>query len=77
MNIIDLKNLIKDLPDNMQVIIPGEPFEGFTGFFFSPCIEESQPIEMGTDEDSFIQEMSFALVPCGFYDKDHTISKLN
>lgn len=72
--------------DEMLVVVPVEPMEGFTGAFFSPCIEESGKIEMGaeylSEEDIAEHELlnkpvstepSFALVPCGFYEERHGV----
>lgn len=65
MNIAELKALIKDLPDNLEVMIPvnGE-FGEFEGFI-SPCTQESQSMPLGADEF----DDSFVLVPCGFFDE--------
>lgn len=85
MNIKKLKELIAELPDEMKVLIPAQPSEGFTGVFFSPCEQDSGELEMGGDETmseedvekainlgSLETDKSFVLVPCGFYDeKDH------
>lgn len=86
MTIKKLKELIADLPDDMKVLVPAQPTEGFTGHFFSPCEQDSGVIEMGgeaelTNEEAeawenkaleIPMEKSFVLVPCGFYEeKDH------
>lgn len=80
MTVKDLKEMLRDAPDEMQVLIPLNAGEGFTGEFFSPCVEESGEIDMGTEdlaEEEIkerellnkppVTERSFALVPCGFY----------
>lgn len=83
MTVKQLKEKLASLSDDMQVIIPVEPSEGFTGIFFSPCVKESDviiiPLE-DLDEDDLEQytllnkeieqEESFCLVPCGFFDKE-------
>lgn len=90
MNIKKLKELIADLPDDMKVLVPAEPTEGFTGAFFSPCEQESGVIEMGGDETmseadveraenlgTLEMQKEFVLVPCGFYDEkthDHLLN---
>lgn len=80
MTVAELKQKIQDLPDDMRVLIPGNAMEGFTGEFFSPCIQETDAHEMGLedlDEDEIKErkllgnppktEKSFILVPCGFF----------
>ena len=80
MTVKDLKELLAGMPDEMQVLCPLDAGDGFTGHFFSPCIEESGEAEFGLDdlddEDVMEQELlgkpprtekSFALVPCGFF----------
>ena len=84
MTIKDLKEIIADLPDDMDVLVPMNPMDGFDGSFFSPCIEETQVITFGLediDEDEekemkllgkqIPEEESFVLVPCGFFEKEH------
>lgn len=68
MTVKELKEMLSDLPDDMDVLIPMEPMEGFTGVWFSPCIEESSVVEMALDEYGDETEDSLALVPCGFFD---------
>lgn len=90
MTVGKLKQLLKDVPDNMQVLIPAEPTEGFTGAFFSPCEEDSTVIEMGLEDlsEEEIQERellnkevpvekSFVLVPCGYYEEHDNKHELN
>ena len=81
MNAGKLKELLKDVPDDMQVLIPLS--NEFTGEFYSPCSEDSGSLEMGLipdEEDEKeaellgkkITDKSFVLVPCGFFEeKDH------
>lgn len=78
MNVGDLKKLIKDLPDDIQVLAPLRAADGFTGEFFSPCIKESCAAELGTEEDDETNddiinppktEKSLVLVPCHFFDE--------
>jgi hypothetical protein len=76
----DLKTLLADVPDDMQVLIPLNAGEGFTGEFFSPCNEDSGIGGLGTEDLSeeeikeyqllnkpIPQKDSFVLVPCGFF----------
>lgn len=90
MTVKDLRQLLEGVDDDMQVVIPLEPTEGFTGAFFSPCLHESGEIEMGTEdlseEDIAEHELlnkpvpaepSFALVPCGFYEEKHIDPTMN
>jgi len=84
MTIKKLKELIADLPDDMRVLVPAEPKEGFTGVWFSPCEEDSSVITMHGDENTTEDEVeafenkaidlesedAFALIPCGFLE-DH------
>ena len=69
MTISELREIISDLPGDMDVLIPAHPFEGFTGVLFPPCIEESQPVTTSVEEG--VEEEAFMLVPCGFFDKEH------
>lgn len=80
MNVKDLKEMLATLPDEMQVLIPLNAGAGFTGEFFSPCLEESGDADLGTEDISeedakeydllnkpLPSEKSFILVPCGFF----------
>lgn len=82
MTVRDLKQLLEGCDDDMKVLIPLNPADGFDGMFFSPCIEESGVGEMGTEdlEEDDLKEMelldkeipqepTFVLVPCGFFEK--------
>lgn len=82
MTVKELKQILNEVPDDMQVLVPLNAAEGFTGEFFSPCIEESGEIGMGTEDLSEEEikerellnkppaiEKSFTLVPCGFYEE--------
>jgi hypothetical protein len=90
MTIKKLKELITDLPDEMKVLIPAEPKDGFTGAFFSPCDQDSMAVDMGTEdlEEDEMKEMellnkeipsekSFVLVPCGYYDEHDNTHEMN
>lgn len=86
MTIKKLKELISELPDDMKVLVPTYPTEGFTGHFFSPCDQDSGESEIGGDESMTEEEIEtaanlgtlqsekvFLLLPCGFdEEKDHT-----
>lgn len=80
MTVLELKEMLADLPDEMQVLVPLNAGDGFDGAFFSPCLEESGEGEMGLedlDEEEIAErkllneppetEKSFLLVPCGFF----------
>lgn len=84
MTILELKNIISELPDDMEVLVPAHPMEQFDGSFFSPCVMESGIMsspEIRTEEDYEdameneaiglpIKEIeSFHLVPCGYFSK--------
>lgn len=86
MTVKELKSLLEKAPDDMQVLIPMNAGEGFDGYFFSPCVEESGEAGLGTediDEEEIKemellnkplpQEKSFVLVPCGFYEEKHGV----
>lgn len=90
MNVAKLKELLKDAPDEMKVLIPANPNEGFDGVFLSPCEKDSGELEMGTedltaeDEEEMTllgkeipSEKSFVLVPCGFYEDHDNSHELN
>jgi hypothetical protein len=90
MTVKKLKELLTNVPDEMKVLIPANPGEGFTGVFFSPCEEESTVIEMGGDETMSEEDIekaentgtlemdkSFVLVPCGFYEEHDNKHELN
>ena len=84
MKVKDLKELLKEADDEMDVLIPHDMSE-FTGAFLHPCVEESGVAELGIedlDEEDIKEhkllnkklpsEKSFILVPCGFFsEKDH------
>lgn len=87
MTVKELKQMLEGLDENLEVVIPLEPMEGFTGAFFSPCNAESGMIELGTEDLSeedlaeyellnkpIPQEPSFVLVPCGFFEEKHGVS---
>jgi hypothetical protein len=80
MTVKDLREMLADVPDETQVVVPLNAGVGFDGMFFSPCLEESGECELGTedlDEEEIKeyelldkplpQEKSFTLVPCGFF----------
>ncbi len=67
MTVKELKQLLKDVDDNMLVLIPAST--EFDGHFLSPCPSESGVGEMGLDEDEF--ETNFLIVPHGFFDERH------
>jgi len=69
MTVGDLKILLEDMDDHVEVLIPVNMDEA-DGLFYSPCVEMSGEIEANVDglEDlEFITEKSFLLVPCGFF----------
>lgn len=76
MTVKDLKELLAEADDDMQVLIPlGESFDGA---FLSPCMEESGIADLGIYESEDdekeaallnkpITEKSFVIVRCGFF----------
>ncbi len=81
MTVADLKEMLNELPDDMDVLIPMNAGEGFTGAWFTPCIEESGGVELGIEDltDEEIKERkllnkpievdnALCLVPCGFFE---------
>lgn len=90
MTVKKLKEILENLPDDMKVLVPAQPTEGFTGHFFSPCEKDSEVIEMGGDETmteeqfetadnlgTLVSDKSFVLVPCGFYEEHDDNHLLN
>lgn len=82
MTIADLKEKIKDLPDDMNVLVPMNPSEKFDGMFFSPCVGASGVIDMAPpgmtmEEAERLENLKqplptvpeFMLVPCGYMDR--------
>ena len=80
MTIKHLREMISDLPEDMEVLVPLNAGDGFDGMFFTPCLEESGDAELGLenlDEEEIKErellnrppetEKSFMLVPCGFF----------
>jgi L-rhamnose isomerase len=80
MRVKDLKKLLENVPDEMQVLIPTT--QEFDGAFYSPCIEESGEADLGTEDlseedikeyDLLNKELpavkSFVLVRCGFFEE--------
>lgn len=69
MTVKDLKLLLADADDDLQILIPasGE----FDGMFKSPCMEETGVAELGIEEDSDETMKSFCIVPCGFFEISH------
>ena len=74
MTVKDLKQMLNDVNENMQVLIPvsGE----FDGFFVSPCESESGAVDMSLDENLLVKETSFVLVPCGFFEEHDSIDPI-
>lgn len=79
MTVGKLKELLKDIPDEMQVLVPMNPMERFNGAFFSPCEEMTGVGDLGIEEETdemrllnqeSASEKSFVIVPCGFFE-DH------
>lgn len=66
MNIRELKELIKDLPDDLEVMIPVCGVMGELDEFISPCPQASFPVPLHNDDDL---EDTLILAPCGFYDE--------
>jgi len=62
MTVKELKELLADMPDDMEVLIPTESF--FNGLFVSPCMVESGEIDIHGEKE----QEAFALVPCGFFE---------
>jgi hypothetical protein len=90
MTVQDLRKMIKGLPGDMPVYIPGSPKEGFTGEWISPCNEDSGGADLGfedlTDEeieerkllnDPPKVEKALCLVPCGFFEPHDHSHELN
>ncbi len=75
MTIERLKELIEDLPDDMQVLIPAEPREGFTGEMWSPCSQDSGVI--GLPDHLGVDENKFFLCPCAFFNTENEHKHLN
>lgn len=69
MTVKELKQLLKDVDDNMLLLIPAST--EFDGRFLSPCVSEGGPGEMGLDEDEDEFETNFLIVPHGFFDERH------
>ena len=74
MTVKDLKQMLNEVNENMQVLIPvsGE----FDGFFVSPCESESGAVDMSLDENLLVKETSFVLVPCGFFEEHDSIDPI-
>lgn len=52
MTVKDLKELLENVDDGMQVLTPLNAGEGFDGVFYSPCVEESGESELGIGEEA-------------------------
>ena len=72
MTVKELKELLKDAPDDMQVLIPFDSTQ-FDGRFLSPCVAETGIGELGIEEDSDKTESSFVIVPHGFFEEKHGV----
>lgn len=68
MKVKDLKKLLKDASDEMDVLIPLDPTQ-FDGMFLRPCVEASGVSGLGVEEHSDETIDSFILVPCGFFEE--------
>ena len=86
MNVKELKELLKDVPDDTPVVIPVKQY--FDGAFYSPCIEDSGVGELGLyfDEEEEKEaallgkpthENSFMLLPHGFFEEPDYSHELN
>lgn len=71
MTVADLKQLLKNAHDDMEVLIPVSM--EFDGRFVSPCIAESGIGELALDEDGDEKEKSFLIVPHGFFEEKHGV----
>jgi hypothetical protein len=72
MTVKELKELLKDAPDEMQVLIPVDAGL-FDGRFLSPCVGETGVGSLGIDEESDETEDSFVIVPHGFFEEKHGV----
>lgn len=77
MNVKELKELLADVDDDMEVLIPMTM--EFDGYFKSPCVHDSGENSMGAvKEDGDEEEItSFILVPCGFFEPIKSTPELN
>ncbi len=83
MTVADLKDLIADLPDDMPVLIPLNPTEGFDGELFSPCLVESgigtlEGLSPEDEQEALLlnkptTQEAFVLVPCGYFEEHEEI----
>lgn len=62
----DLLELLKDIPDDMEIYIPTSM--EFEGQFYTPCQVDSGVQIMGME--NMQEEEMFILVPCGFFDEE-------
>jgi len=69
MTVGELKELLKDAPDDMEVLIPADCLNGFTGQSFSPCTCDTGVSELGIDEDSDETQESFIIVPYAYFEE--------
>jgi len=86
MTVKDLKEMLADAPDEMQVLISHTG--SFDGVFVSPCMEDSGISEGGlyeSEEDEkeatllnkTATRKDFLLVRCGFFDETEHTHELN
>lgn len=71
MNVRDLKRILSGVDDELIVLIPmnGE----FDGHFVSPCLQETDIVQLGIKEDSEETAPAFVIVPCGFFQERHGV----
>lgn len=74
MTVRELKNLLKDAPDDMQVLIP--LYETFTGHFYSPCTCDSGVSKMGGEVEGDLDRDEFILVRHAFFDDNGETDQL-
>ncbi len=70
MNVGQLKILLEDVDDDVEILIPFDA-SMFNGLFYSPCIDESgegDSVTSDFNETFMASERSFLLLPHGFFD---------
>lgn len=74
----DLRKILKGVPGNMEVLIPANALDGFTGEWFSPCMCDTGVSELGigdedADEDNVEVTSVFIIVPHAYFEESEMV----
>lgn len=71
MTVGELKEMLEDVPDELDVLIPMT--DKFDGYWKPPCPEETGVSELGLTEDGSETQSAFVIVGHGFFDEEYGV----